>query len=185
MPLRSPTKANMNPQLIKALHRRLAITSIGVSTARGMGPSGTIAIAREFLMDLSLAAFACSDATKFHRKLDRITASYVDYLPSGAQHWGAARKFLNIFLCGVVYNKYLSDKYDLDHIVPWLEVPLDSHVAKGLRCEPGGITLPRWKTVIGLDDRTSAIYQEFASVTAERIGCERVHLDLLYWRREK
>jgi hypothetical protein len=113
-----------------------------------------------------------------------VTAAYVEHLPRGAQHWGPARKFLNIFLRGVVYNRYLCDEYALAGIVPWLEVPLDSHVALGLRSEPGGLSLPRWKTVKGLDPTTSKRYQDFAADTAARIGCERVHLDLLYWRRE-
>lgn len=101
------------------------------------------------------------------------------------KYWGAARKFLNIFLRDVVYNRYLCDKYELMHIVPWLELPLDSQVASGLREEPGGGSLPRWKTVIGLEKADSQKFQAFATEVAARMGCERVHLDVIYWRREK
>jgi hypothetical protein len=105
-------------------------------------------------------------------------------MPKKAQHWGACRKFLNIFLRGVVYQKYLVEHYDLHHVEPWLEVPLDSHVAKRLRREPGGRkAVPPWRTVIGLDARTNTKYQKFASEVAARRGIDRVHLDVIYWRR--
>lgn len=175
----------MKPELIKALHRRIASTSIGASTARGMGPGGTVPAARRFLADLSLARFRCRSAGSFQRTLDRVTDEYVKELPRGARHWGSARKFLNIFLRHVVYSRYLCEEYRLAHIVPWLEVPLDSHTALGLRGERGGSSLPRWRTVIGLDAATSRRYQDFAAEVASRMGCERVHLDLLYWRREQ
>jgi hypothetical protein len=109
----------------------------------------------------------------------------VKKLPVGGQHWGSARKYLNIFLRDVAYNKYLYRAYKLSAIGPWLEVPLDSHVAGGLREEQGGAVLPRWTTVIGLDATTSATYQKFAFQVAKSKGFDRVHLDLLYWRRTR
>jgi hypothetical protein len=175
----------MTPELIKALHRRIASTSIGAPTARGMGPAGTVAAARRFLADLSLARLRCRSAASFQSTLDRVTREYMRHLPPDARHWGSARKFLNIFLRHVVYSSYLCEEYRLARIVPWLEVPLDSHVARGLRGEPGGSSLPRWRTVIGLDSATSKCYQDFAAQVAARKRCERVHLDLLYWRREQ
>ena len=175
----------MKTELIKALHRRVASTSIGASTARGMGPVGTIPAARKFLADLSLARFRCRSAGGFQRTLDCVTDEYVEELPRGARHWGSARKFLNLFLRHIVYSRYLCEEYRLAHIVAWLEVPLDSHVALGLRAEPGGSSLPRWRTVIGLDAPTSRCYQDFAAGVALMRGFERIHLDLLYWRREQ
>jgi len=175
----------MNRRLIKALHRRIANTSIGASTARGMGPVGTVSAARTFLVELPLRRFKCRSAVGFQRALDRVTLEYVGQLPRGGQHWGSARKFLNIFLRGVVYNRYLCEDYSLARIVPWLEVPLDGHVARGLCGERDGSSLPAWKTVIGLDPITSKCYQDFAADVAARMRCERIHLDLLYWRREQ
>src|SRR5262245_190755 len=119
----------MRPELIRALHRRIANTSIGPSTARRMGPVGTIAAARAFLTDLSLPRFQCTSTAGFERTLDQITGEFMASLPRGARYWGSARKFLNIFLRSVVYNRYLYDEFKLGKIVPWLEVPLDSHVA--------------------------------------------------------
>lgn len=84
----------------------------------------------------------------------------------------------------MVYNRFLCDEFKLTRIEPWLELPLDSHVAKGLKRESGGATLPRWKTVIGLDAKTNRLYQEFASGVAKSKGVARIHLDLYYWRGE-
>lgn len=148
-----------------------------------MGPKGTVRAARKFLANLALSKFRLKTAKEFQAALDHSTDEFVKYLPRGAQNWGPARKFLNIFLRNIVYNRYLCDHYRLGRIVPWLEVPLDSHVARGLRGEPGGKKLPRWRTVIGLESYTNRIYQEFAAKVAAGKGCERVHLDLIYWRR--
>jgi len=173
----------MDSELVNALHKRIAGTSVGASTARGMGPKGTVAAARCYLANLDLARFSKRSEKEFRAVLNRATRAFVKRMPRGARHWGAGRKFLNIFLRGVVYNRYLCQEYDLYHIEPWLEVPLDSHVAKELKAEMGGCTLPRWTTVIRLDARTNTKYQRFASEVACRKGICRVHLDLLYWRR--
>ena len=114
--------------------------------------------------------------------LDRSTHLFLNDLPQGAKHWGAARKILNIFLRGVFYNKFLCEYYKLDCVEPWLELPLDSHVAKGLRSEKNGKLLPRWTTVIGLNHEINKKYQEFATLVAKKKGTNRVHLDIEYWR---
>ncbi|MBW3582261.1 MAG: hypothetical protein KY455_04085 [Euryarchaeota archaeon] len=173
----------MNPELIDLMRHRVASTSVGASTARGMGPKGTIESARAFLRSIDLNKFATESEAEFRSVLNRTTRAYKRKLPAGAQHWGASRKFLNIFLRGVVYQKYLVNHFGLHHIEPWLEVPMDSHVAKRLRQELGGVeAVPRWRTVISLDARINDQYQRFASEVAARKGIDRVHLDLIYWR---
>jgi hypothetical protein len=174
----------MNNKLINVLRRRQASTSVGPSTARKMGPKGTINAAREYLASLKLERFAKKTEREFRTVLDQATSRFLRHLPRGAKHWGAARKFLNIFLRGAVYNRFLCERYDLYRIERWLELPLDSHVAKGLRNEKGGDDLPRWKTVIGLDSDMNQVYQEFAARVAKRKNTYRVHLDVLYWRNE-
>ncbi len=174
----------MNKELIDALRRRVASTSVGPSTARKMGPKGTIKTAREYLAGLKLESFKRKTEGEFRVVLDNATSRFVGHLPKGAKHWGAARKFLNIFLRGAVYNRFLCKRYNLYGIEPWLELPLDSHVAKGLRKEEGGENLPIWKTVIGLDRDVNQEYQEFATEVAKGKNTYRVHLDVLYWRRE-
>ena len=174
----------MNAELITQLRRREASTTVGPSTARGMGPKGTIPVAREYLASLDLTKFRGASEKEFRAVLNRATIRLQNDLPFGAKHWGAARKFLNIFLRNVLYNRYLCKCYELSHLEPWLELPLDSHVAKGLRDEEGGSSLPRWKTVIGLDRETNKRFQDFAKLVAKRKNTCRVHLDVIYWRRD-
>ena len=103
-----------------------------------MGPKGTIEVARQYLASLDLQRFSVKTEREFRVVLNRTTRAYLTKLPAEGRHWGAARKFLNIFLRGVVYDRFLCEEYDLYRIEPWLEVPLDSHVAKGLKAESGG-----------------------------------------------
>ena len=149
-----------------------------------MGPKGTIKAAREYLAGLNLESFVRKTEGEFCVVLDEATSGFLAHLPKGAKHWGAARKFLNIFLRNVVYNRFLCEHCDLYRIEQWLELPLDSQVAKGLREEKGGDALPRWSTVIGLDSNVNRVYQEFATRVAKGKNTYRVHLDILYWRRE-
>lgn len=173
----------MNKQFTTLVQKRVASTSIGASTARGMGPKRTIEKTRDFLMNLDLRVFTkARNQTSFEELLNKTTDKLSRSLPRGGQHWGSSRKFLNIFLRGALYNRYLYKAYRLRKLEPWLEVPLDRDVANGLRSEPGGKALPRWKTVIGLDQETSKLYQNFASNIARGKNIGRVHLDLWYWR---
>jgi hypothetical protein len=82
-----------------------------------------------------------------------------------------------------VYNADLRDHYELRRTRPWLEVPLDSHIAKGLRAEqPEGAALPRWPGVKYLTPKVSTVFQKVASAVAKRRGVCRVDLDAHYWR---
>jgi hypothetical protein len=173
----------MNDKYIALLQRRIAMTSIGPSTARGMGPKGTITAARQFLVELDLRSLQRCSPASFESFLNRTTDELVAALPRKAQYWGSARKFLNIFLRGLLYNRYLCDRYNLYALEPWLEIPLDRQVAKGLHGEPGSETLPKWRTVISLSPAENKIFQEFAKEVAISEHTYRVHLDLLYWRR--
>jgi hypothetical protein len=90
------------------------------------------------------------------------------FLPKGVRHWGSARRFLNIFLRGALYNRYTCEKYGLTRLESWLEVPLDSHVAKGFLIKPEGKDLPRWTTAVGLTREVSSAYQLVAREVAAR-----------------
>lgn len=175
----------MGAEFISELQRHISNTSIGASTARGMGPKGTVAAARNYLVQLDLSHIGgLKDEGKFKDWLNRKTVDFRSKLPRGGRHWGSARKFLNIFLRGVVYNRFLCKAFHLNRIEPWLEVPLDSHVANELRGQPEGSALPKWKTVKGLDKKTSERYQEIASKIGARMRLSRVHLDVFFWRRD-
>lgn len=172
----------MNSETLEKLKARTARTAVGASTAQKMGPKGTINAAREFLQGVNLRKFGAAKTERtYFRLLDAETIALQNSLPQDAQHWGSSRKFLNIFLRNCAYNKYLCAAYGLDTIEQWMEVPLDSHVASGLKEQPEGAELPRWKTVIGLTPEESAILQDVASRIASREGIARVHLDVHYW----
>lgn len=72
----------------------------------------------------------------------------------------------------------------MDHIRKWLEVPLDSYVAKGLCASQTGIEhkLPRWNSIKRLDRRKNKKYQIVASRIAQKKGINKVDLDIYYWR---
>ncbi len=167
---------------VQLMQKRLGSTSIGASTARGMGPKGTIQKSREYLQSLDLRRFNLGTSEAFEAELERATLELMKAMPKEGRHWGSARKFLNIFLRHCLYNQYLCKTFQLKKIERWLEVPLDSHVAKRLRAEDGGKSLPRWQTVIGLHPHTSVQYQAFAKKVAKAEGVSRVHLDVKYWR---
>lgn len=153
---------------------------IGPSSARGLLSKGTIQYVRDFLRDLDTRQF--TKRGEFSARLNRATRALAAKVPA---HWGAARKFLNLYLREITYDFFLREKYHLERIEHLLEVPLDSNVAKALRKEEEGARLPRWRGVIHLTPDASAQYQSVAVAVAARMGICRVHLDLLYWRPEQ
>lgn len=142
---------------------------------------GDIEHVRQFLDRLDLRCF--NDPSKFSRRLDRSTTALAKLLPEN--RWGAARKFLNLYLRSVTYNFYLRRAYKLDRIEHLLELPMDSYVAKELRQRCERRALPRWRGVIHLTPDANATYQTFASKVADRERMHRVHLDVFYWRSKK
>jgi hypothetical protein len=102
--------------------------------------------------------------------------------PEGAKNWGAARKAINIFLREVIYNRHVERYYQLRNIERWLEVPLDSHVARSIKSTSYGNTLPRWKSIKGLTPKVSEEYQVAANKVAKRLGVNRIDLDIYLWR---
>jgi hypothetical protein len=168
--------------------RRIAETSIGISTLRGH-PKNTIATTRVYLKTLKLEDFQCSNAKDFNKTLDKHTirlSKQIKKLDYRFAFWGSARKALNIFLGNAAYHAVLRSEYRLDRIEKYLEVPLDKQVATDLisLAEERNLSLPKWKTIKGLLPENSDIYQSFASSYAKEIGCTRIQLDLLLWRKE-
>ena len=174
----------MNKHYLTLLQKRIGSLAVGASTARGMGPPGTIQAARAFLAALDLRRFRVQSRNRFETLLNTVTEELRSSLPPKAQHWGSARQYLNIFLRDCLYDQYLSERYNLSHLEPWLEVPLDKQVAKGLRKLVPSVGAPRWKTVIGLAPDCSALFQDAAARAAKRDSVCRVHLDLRFYRNE-
>ena len=170
-------------QFLRIVQSRVARVAVGASTVRGRGNAGTVGAARAFLRSIDLTAFSTSDPETLASALERITQSLRQALPETAAHWGIARKVLNIFIRDCLYNKYLTEAFDIAE--PLLEVPLDSYTATALgEIEPVG-TLPRWPGMRHLTPDISTAFQTVAAQEAERRGIARVHLDGLWWSLER
>ncbi len=123
----------MRPKnFIPTVQRKVAVTAVGPSALRGQG-KGVLRASQSFLASVSLANIPKSSATRFQAWLDRQTEALLDQLPINGRPWGAARKAINLFLRDALYNQYLNRRFGLDNIEPWLEIPLDSAVARGLK----------------------------------------------------
>jgi len=173
----------LRPDFIATLRRHVARTSIGPSTLRGQRTPGLVDAAREFLCELALADFLVGGKAGFAEALDGRTDEMRTSLPRGAQHWGVARKSLNIFLRNALYTGYLRDHYRLAPLEPWLELPLDSITARRICAVvvATGTQVPRWHTVRGLTPDDSRAYQDAAAQIAAAHGVDRVHLDAYWW----
>jgi hypothetical protein len=108
---------------LRTVQSRTARVAIGASTVRGRGNAGTVAASRAFLRSLPLQRFALRNASKFAQALDRTTNDLRARLPRTAQHWGLARKILNIFLRDCLYTTYLAEAYRLQRSERFLELP--------------------------------------------------------------
>ena len=159
---------------------RTARIAVGPSTVRGRGNKGTVAASRDYLRGMDLAPFGTADADQFAAALDRKTERLRLGLPPEAQHWGLARKVLNIYLRDCLYTAYLC-RYALQDAERLYELPLDSITSLNLRAEVGGRRLPPWPGVKYLTPDLNEVYQDAAARVAKSHGLARVHLDALWW----
>jgi hypothetical protein len=171
------TTKNPSKELIALIRHHDAISVITPSASRQLVRKGDIRRVRDFLDKLNIESFA--KPRKFLRSLDRGTKSLARRIPKGG--WGAARKFLNLYLRRITYNFYLRLAYRPDRIEPLLELPMDSYAAKGVKGDYES-RLPRWKGVSHLTPEVNAFYQAAAKQIAETSSIDRVHLDMKYWR---
>ncbi len=171
----------MRPKsFIPIVQRKVAVSAIGPSALRGQG-KGVLKASQNFLAEMSLDRIPRSSPARFRDWLDRQTELLLDQYPIEGRPWGASRKAINLFLRDVLYNKYLSRKFSIQEIEPWLEVALDSAVARGLTDAAGRGALPKWPGLKGLTPDVSDCFQDFASEYADDFGVERVHLDMYLW----
>jgi len=177
---------------IKQIHKRIAEISVGSSAIRNQGASGLIDISRKFFYKkINLIEFRKKlISKKYTNYLNRLTKLLVKKFPKKGKSWGAARKGLNLFFREVAYNHYLADylKITTDYtqnqkLIKNLEVPLDKDVASGLNEIFND--LPKWKSIISLEEPDHKRYQEKAFEYAQKKGTARVHLDLIFWRRKR
>ena len=165
---------------ITTLQRMVAFTAVGPSALRGQG-KGVLRASQDFLARMSLARIPKSSRKRFQLWLDRQTELLLNSLPIKNRPWGAGRKAINLFLRDALYNKYLSRQFKLQSIETWLEVPLDSAVAKGLKLHSNRGELPIWPGLKNLTQKVSEDFQVFASKQAHLKGIARVHLDMYLW----
>lgn len=174
----------MNKKMLTLIQDHTAELAVTPSALRNQGSRNVLPAARRFLKKLRLNRFSVNSRRKFREVLDSHTVALQKSLPTGARHWGSARKALNLFLRDALYNRYLSRHYGLNRVERWLEVPLDSFVATGIRKALPLDALPRWKGVKTLKPNLSDRYQAAARRVARAEGTPPVHLDLKWWRRK-
>ncbi|MCX6563852.1 MAG: hypothetical protein NTU60_09635 [Candidatus Aminicenantes bacterium] len=174
---------------LSTVQQYVAVTAIGPSSLRNQGASGVIDTAREFLTNLDLNDFVVKQRAGFDTVLDSKTNRLRKDFPKKAQNWGAARKAINLFLRDSLYNRYLAERYQLDIIEPWLEIPLDSKVAKGLMRESRKLKIPIkspvWPGIKNLSIEVSSQFQSLANEIARKKGLARIHLDIHLWLEER
>ena len=166
---------------LRAVQSRAARIAATSSAARGRGNTGVVEAARRYLRGMDLSDFGTDSAARFGRTLDRHTKRLSRRLPRGAQHWGLARKLLNIYLRDCLYCTYLNTEFHLAPAEALFEVPLDSITARGLKQATGRGALPVWPGVRHLRPDVNAEFQRFAADLARGDHIARVHLDAVYW----
>ncbi|HYV24391.1 MAG TPA: hypothetical protein VE969_04070 [Pyrinomonadaceae bacterium] len=168
-------------EFIRAIQSRTARVAVSASSVRGAGGKGVVRAARDFLRQLDLSRFAVRDPNAFSNELDRATKELRSALPRGAQHWGVARKVLNIFLRDCCYTSYLASRFRLDGAAPLMELPLDSITAKKLKSTVGRGGLPPWSGVKHVTPELNARFQTVAATEAAKHKTDRFHLDAIWW----
>ena len=166
---------------IDAIHRYVAYGSVGASTVRGLRTKGVVASAREALRKVDLTPYGNATTASFRRTLDVDTENVRLALVDGAQYWGVARKVLNIFLRGSLYNTYLTEHFGLSRLDACYEIPLDSLSATGIRDNTTARPLPKWVGVKYVTPEINDHFQRLATDIAVAKQTYRVHLDAMFW----
>jgi len=179
------SKMKKDNQFYRDMQHYIAVTTIGPSVLRNQGSEGVIKAAQKHLAVINLGIFQAKDKADFLRVLDNQTERLRDTLPWGAQHWGSARKALNLFLRDICYNRFLCELYKLSDSEEWMEIPLDRLIATALKRKGKRGELPRWPGLKRLNSDVSLRFQAFAKQIASEQGISRVHLDMRLWTEER
>jgi hypothetical protein len=175
----------MKEKLIHVLRKRISDTAAGTTALRNQG-KGVIPKTKKFLKRLDPKKFAeCTTQEQFNALLNKKTIALRNTFPGKARkNWGAARKVLNLYMRDMLYYRYLCSHFGFCHLEKWLEVPLDSWTAKGIRQGHKSGALPSWEGVKHLTPEVSEAYQKAAKVIASKPSNRfaRVHLDVIFWR---
>lgn len=165
---------------INTMQRRTAITAVGPSALRGQG-KGVLKATQAFLSRIDLSHLDNMSHEQYDQWLDKQTEYLLAELPIKNSPWGTCRKALNLFLREMLYNQYLCEAFRINAVENFLEVPLDSAVAKGLKRKAGRGALPMWPGLKNLRKTISQDFQSHATQIADKKGVARVHLDIYLW----
>ena len=162
------------------MQRWTGVTAVGPSALRGQG-KGVLRATQSYLGSVDLAGIPAASGKQYADWLDGQTRALLEILPIKYKPWGAARKALNLFMREALYNRYLCAHFGIRKIEPWMEIPLDSVVAKGLKHHAGRGRLPQWPGLKRLEPDRSRVYQDFAMAYSREKKISRVHLDVYLW----
>ena len=177
--------SDSNIDLLSMVQQYTAVDSVGGSAMRNQGP-GVLRAVQNYLGHLQLDDIPIKSEKEFGEWLTARTEGLIRALPIDTRPWGTARKALNLFLRGCLYNHYLRRAYKLAHIERWLEIPLDSVTANALKRLAGRGQLPRWPGLKHLRKRTSDEFQAYALAYSKRAGLPaRVFLDNYLWLKNR
>ena len=160
--------------------KRIARIATVPSVARNQGAPGVLGSARHYLETLHCGRLAASSAQSYLAALDAVTDELMAVLPQGGRSWGIARKIVNIFIREALYNTYLTNHHQLGSSERFMEVPLDSFSARGIKSHYPR-RLPVWPGMKGLQRPLSDLLQEHAAEIGEAKDVARIHLDALWW----
>lgn len=163
---------------LKTMQKFVATSAIGVSALRNQGKGSHQAV-RNALASMHLSPLKDMEQAEYRKWLDDETARLLTHWPGTGRPWGAARKSVNLFMRDALYNQYLNGEHNIGHVEKWMEIALDSKVAKGLRNRFP--ELPSWPGLKHLEQRISDQYQDCAQQLADKQGLSRVHLDIWLW----
>jgi len=167
-------------EFIRIVQQKVAVSAVGPSALRGQGV-GVLHATQAVLQELDFFRIPDNSNKEFVKWLDQKTNIILRRLPVENNPWGAARKALNLFLRDVFYNRYLYTNSNIQNVENWLEIPLDSAVAKGLKQNDLLGTLPKWPGLKHLSKKVSNKYQTIALKIAQSKDISRVHLDMIFW----
>lgn len=176
---------------VKENQWRISNIAVGSSAFRNQGSKGLVKEAIKYfqLVDLDEFIQKMDNKDLYFDFLNVHTFNLLNFFPINGKSWGAARKGLNLFFRDVIYNAFMFEWYKLpkdfeklNKRIQYLELPLDSDVAKNIELNSADPTL-KWETIKRLTPSTNERYQAEAYRIAKELKTARVHLDMRFWRQ--
>ncbi len=177
-------------KIINLIQERLAYSTMNIRVFRNQG-RGKVEKAWRFMKSLNLKLLT----KESERGVEKEYSSYCNrtlhrlqkkFHKQNSNTFGIATKALNIFLIECYLNKELNKEYKLERIKKFLEVPIDSKVAKFLKKKYK--FLPTFKSIKCLNNATYFAYQERAKFHAQNFFPKEYafgfYIDLVAWRKK-